>query len=476
MSEIVVHNTLITIGGYEENPRLERALSAWDESRHEVSFAAFRKVAMPDGSETMVVPRCYPLKWLREMYPGHDVLYADRDLTACRRVESACLHEPRDDLQREALEWLDGRQKFSQHVLELRTGMGKTYIALKYACDYGYATLVVVHNTNVLEQWLARIEELTDVDREEVGVIQGYRSLDECQEEPGLKFYVAIHRTLAGALERNSRRLMDFCRATEVGMKVIDEAHIEMYDTCRIDLHTDVPVSLYLTATAERTDWRENRLYGFLLPVYYAWGGGSAKVREEEKYHKVYAVEYSTGTPETVQVTMHTKHGFDLNMWAENSLSHGELLISMLMRYVTKFDEPGFTHCAVTKTLAQCSLVRNGLLASGIPEEEIGMFNSLGPKDKETRRRELLKRFVVTTDKSLGTAIDTDVDVVYNFVPISSRPVILQLMGRLRSHRAGIFVDFWDSSIEACAEMWKKRRAPMKKVAERFVKWKYKGE
>jgi len=476
MREIVVHNTLITVSEYEETPRIERTLSAWDESRHEVSFQAFRVVSMPDGSTTMVVPRCYPTKWLMEAFPDHRLIHAKRDLASPRRVDMNCLCDPRDDAQREALEWLDGREAFSQHVLELRTGMGKTYIALKYACDYGYATLVVVHNTNVLEQWLSRITELTDVDREEIGVVQGFKSLDKCASDPNLKFYVAIHKTLASAIERDPKSLMEFCKKTDVGMKIIDEAHIEMYDTCRVDLHSDVPVNLYLTATAERTNWRENKLYGFMLPVYYAWGGGSAKVSEEDKYHQVYSVRYETKTLQSTQVGMHNKHGFNLPKWAENSLGHLDVIFPMLIKYIGKFNEDGRIHCIVLKTLSQCSAFRAGLIASGIVDCDIGMFSSLGPKKKEERRQELYKRFVITTEKSLGTAIDTDIDVMYNFIPISSRPVILQLLGRLRNNRAAIFVDFTDSSIEACVEMMKRRRQYLRKVAVRYVEWKHKHQ
>ncbi|MCW3991417.1 MAG: DEAD/DEAH box helicase family protein [Candidatus Bathyarchaeota archaeon] len=70
--------------------------------------------------------------------------------------------------QREALEaWLDAGRR---GVIELPTGAGKTYIALKAMERLNVATLVVVPTLDLVDQWRGQLERLFKV---EVGVMGG---------------------------------------------------------------------------------------------------------------------------------------------------------------------------------------------------------------------------------------------------------------------------------------------------------------
>jgi hypothetical protein len=95
--------------------------------------------------------------------------------------------------------------------------------------------------------------------------------------------------------------------------------------------------------------------------------------------------------------------------------------------------------------------------------ESIGNFTSM--VDRDTRREELGRRVFVTTEKSLGVAMDTDVDVIHNLIPMASKSQILQLAGRLRSTGSGLFVSYVDESIEPCAGMGKIVFTTLKKIS-----------
>jgi hypothetical protein len=128
----------------------------------------------------------------------------------------------------------------------------------------------------------------------------------------------------------------------------------------------------------------------------------------------------------------------------------------------------------VLKSLDQCAAFYGGLIVRGLfEEEEIGMYNGLF-KNKKKRQDELKKPIFITTEKSFGAAIDTDIDCLLNLVPQSSESFSVQLLGRLRSRGKGIFVDFSDSSIESCEAAQKKRLSAIKKVSKQIVKWTYK--
>jgi superfamily II DNA or RNA helicase len=70
--------------------------------------------------------------------------------------------------QQEALEaWFDAGKR---GVIELPTGAGKTYIALKALENLNVSTLIVVPTLDLLDQWRRQLEVLFD---SEVGVVGG---------------------------------------------------------------------------------------------------------------------------------------------------------------------------------------------------------------------------------------------------------------------------------------------------------------
>ena len=46
--------------------------------------------------------------------------------------------------------------------MSIPPGGGKTVIAINYACRLGMKTLIIVHKSFLLDQWVERIQEYTD--------------------------------------------------------------------------------------------------------------------------------------------------------------------------------------------------------------------------------------------------------------------------------------------------------------------------
>lgn len=60
-------------------------------------------------------------------------------------------------------------------VLVLPTGAGKTCLGIKFICHLGKTALVIVPKDDLVQQWINRIISLTDIKREEIGIIQQNR-------------------------------------------------------------------------------------------------------------------------------------------------------------------------------------------------------------------------------------------------------------------------------------------------------------
>jgi len=58
-------------------------------------------------------------------------------------------------------------------ILQAKTGFGKTVVALKFAVNTPYKTLVIVPTTLLMKQWIERIQDFTGLKKDDIGIIQG---------------------------------------------------------------------------------------------------------------------------------------------------------------------------------------------------------------------------------------------------------------------------------------------------------------
>ena len=477
---ITAMSTMTVVREYDGCKKIERLLTIWDEVAHAEKGRFFRTtVDEKTQMGTIVVPRGFPIGILKRELRGHG--YREIGPTyEPRAMEIASTSEPKNRQQEEALAFLDDVDGRGRRTLNLRTDEGKTYIALRHICDLGRLGLVVVHNSQVLKQWMERITQLTDIRTEEIGVLKGHKSLDKYEPGGPHKIFVAMHRTLDSVIERDPPRLDRFCREHGIGVKVYDEAHLELRSIFTIDSYTDVPLTVYLTATANRTDWKEGRAFKYVIPIGDGekFGGGAEKVAKTHRYHMFRFVHYRTGTPFSEQAALHGRRGFDLNRWAKNSIrdERAEFLTSAVMDMIARVDSEWRArvaageaevddpprHCILLKTLDQCKHFGTVLEVLG---KEFGHFSGL-TKDQKERFEQLGKRYIVATEKSIGTAIDCEVDVMHCTVPMSSSSWFHQVVGRLRQRRMGLFVDYVDVSIEACEVIGRIQLKMAKRIAK----------
>jgi superfamily II DNA or RNA helicase len=325
-----------------------------------------------------------------------------------------------------------------------------------------------------MEQWLLRIQTLTDIKLEEIGILKGRESIDK-KKIDGKKIFIAIHRTLESVIENDPRRLDKFCKDHGIGIKVYDEAHFELKSIFTIDSFTDVPFTMYLTATASRTDWKEDRLFKYIIPIneLERFGGGAEKVHKSHRYHKFKFISYRTNTLFSEQAALQGRRGFDLNRWATNTLrdNRKEVFTTAVIDEIKRIDamtQPEGTtewpprHCIVLKSLEQCKEFKLALSEYG--DENVGMFSGI-TKDQKERYQELTKHIIIATEKSIGTAIDSDIDVLHCTVPMSSKSWFYQMVGRLRQHRMALFIGYVDVSIEACEVIGRIQKKLAKKIS-----------
>jgi superfamily II DNA or RNA helicase len=145
-------------------------------------------------------------------------------------------------------------------VLNIPTGGGKTICAINTICQRKQKTLIIVHTSLLLNQWIDVLQKFTNLKKEDIGVIGG-----------GKKDVKSVTVAMIQTLSK--------CVGTvkgEFGYVVVDESHIlpaqRMFDTVS---QLDSKYMLGMTATPTRRD-------GLAKLIYMALGDQTASVDRKD--------------------------------------------------------------------------------------------------------------------------------------------------------------------------------------------------
>lgn len=149
-------------------------------------------------------------------------------------------------------------------MLCLPTGYGKTSVALYIASQMQTRTLIVVHKTCLLDQWLQRINQF--LPNATTGLIQGSKVDVEGKDIVLVMLQTAVSR------EYGSDLLAGF------GMVIVDECHhIGAAVFSQVMMQVNCPYVLGLSATPNRKDGLSNVIHWFLGDIFYQMQRQSSK-------------------------------------------------------------------------------------------------------------------------------------------------------------------------------------------------------
>jgi len=166
---------------------------------------------------------------------------------------------------------------------------------------------------------------------------------------------------------------------------------------------------------------------------------------------------------------MYNRYGFSVNDFYHYVFDNDDKLIQFL-KIIKKIMD-----LCINKKGKIAILVHNiehvevlqEFLSEIYPDKEIGLFYS--KIKKELLKNELEKKIIISTDKSLGKAIDIpNLRFLISTIPTSSDIVLHQISGRLRKlpDREVMYFDLTDIGFHACKAQQKKRKAYMRHRAK----------
>lgn len=354
-------------------------------------------------------------------------------------------------------------------ILHAATAFGKTVVCCDMIARRGVSTLILVDRTDLMNQWLKRLDEFLDIDEE----------LPEYQTKTGntrkrkslIGNLQGAHDTLTGivdvAMIRSLKKKDGFHpMLKEYAQIYFDECHHAASDSAIEVLQEINAKYVYgVTATPKRGDGKE-KINEFLLgPIRYRF---TAKDRAEEQNidHLVYPRFTRTVKPHHLSKTPYGNDAYEL-------IRNNDVRDEQIIRDVADCVQAGRTPVVLTKYVDHAKKLSERL--KQYADRLILLTGANGTKARRAQVDELNKvddsdsLILVGTGSLLGEGFDFPrLDTLFMATPVSGENVVEQYVGRLNRDYDGkenvIVYDYVDSHIPKFDKMYAARLKAYKKI------------
>lgn len=176
-----------------------------------------------------------------DLFAGERVQDVMADGVGVRFPKQVALRPEQEPLVERILQLRDDGE--TDFIVKAATGKGKTVCALAVAARMGTATVVVVDQENLMEQWVARAKEHLGLRDDQIGIVQGSRV-----EFAGKALVICMIQTLV-------RKVLPQEFYNRFGLAVFDESHTTGAPTfSRVLMMFPARLRIGLSATPMRRD------------------------------------------------------------------------------------------------------------------------------------------------------------------------------------------------------------------------------
>ena len=471
---IVIRRGHIAVTNYHigDNPGFEKSLSVWNEMYWRYEVVGFYYVK---ELKEIRVNRSYNLWLLARFFPRIPVK-VDPDVYDADQIDVKLLTSPRDDVQKLCIAFIAAQAQYedtinaTQKFIQLPPGSGKTYSICSATCFYKARTVVIMPLSVLVEQWIDSYTTFTNIKKEEILYVKGSKKCEEIRQglHQDKKVFLFLVDTITSYHERyGSLKTMEMFENTHAFLLGVDECHLDLRALSIILAMQNFGLTIFLTASPDRTNPKESKIYKNLfhdLPVF-----GGDVLHKDEKYLNVIVKEYRyRPSPEAMQ-RMNTKMGLNGKAY-ETELIHA-----------TEYERKDFEDAFIVmlkwinerilkrhRVLVLCSTIEGteylaNLCKKVFDKDEVASY--YGTMKKEAKKTALTKRIICATSSSCGTGFDMPGMVCcFNIMTYSSNVSAIQLSGRVRKPKDGspaIYCEFVNCAYYKCMNQYKARKAKL---------------
>lgn len=310
---------------------------------------------------------------------------------------------------------------------------GKTYMAIRSIIAIGKRTLIVVP-ASLIKQWTLSIEAMSDA---KIGIIQGSKTIYDIiasgyaiDSDILLASISTMYEYASGTSDTYSIAppVRSFIKGIKVGVKIVDECHLNFSANNLIDIQSDVEHNIYLSATYLRSSKNSRAIFRRIYPDEIKYNGN-----DYNKYVNITECRYTVGPINPNFVT--TNRGWSQYKYEKFLLRS----ITKISDYLHRVLHPVVEHYYVSKRKpGQKLLILVGL--TEFAEFLTQWFKSMYPDLISTafiygteEASVLESDIIVSTIGSAGTGKDIKgLRTMILFHSFSSETLTYQTIGRLR--------------------------------------------
>ena len=464
MKSIIVKHSHLELPEYilGDCPKLEKSLSYWDPNLYKYIPAGYEYDL---ENEILYVPRGLDINFVAKLTGRKLEVKKDENKPAVANIK--LLSKPRDDNQVKGINFLVGLEEFSdtanysQKVLILPPGTGKTFISIASFSMLREKAIVITHLNRISLQWIESLKKFTQITDDDIYIFEGSKSITKLLEEYKknkvipYKLFFANHATILSYGDRYGwDKVNELFEIIKVGIKIFDEAHLNFANILRIDFHTNVKKTFYLTATFRRTDQKVQKVFDIAFKNVRKYG---TELKVDRK-HINYVINYFNSKPPTaLKYSFHGNRGFKIHPYS-NYLVENEIFYNALYKLLDQFTTFEGSVLILVASIEGCNLVKS-YVQNRYPDENVTVLHSKVDKDK--RELAMEGSIIISTIQSFGTGVDLrGLRFCINTIPYSSTVTADQLSGRLREYDSesySIYVDMIDKGFVEIESMRKRR-------------------
>lgn len=358
---------------------------------------------------------------------------------------------------------------------------------------FGAKALIIMHRDTLRGQWSKSLYDLNGFPRDRVHEITSSEEFEAiCYNRHNFDYdiYLMTHATFKAGVKRvgDTKPVSDFIKNLGIGVKVIDEAHLEFKDTLLMDFLFNVRRNIYLTATDGRSQRSENTIFKhvFSNATFY-------KKKEEHGNHPDKWVEYITiqvNTHVPISIYRYRVNGFkgmsavSYGKWViqrDKKQTHFKVCKELLREiYANEPTAKVIVFMPLIELCNECALFLNDLNYDETFKYDLTIRTINSHNTKAVNETNKSADVIVTTIQSLGTGLDikgiTDIICCSPFV---SKITAQQVFWRIRYiDKKCHYYDIIDTSVQTDIFWWRSRSKMLKSMATKYIQltWEEDGE
>ena len=467
-NNIIIRNVDIRSVEYD---KFVKAYSEWNKLLHKYESNIINKI----GND-IYIPSSIGVDIIKRFFPTKEVVISYNNTVKPKQLVYTMLHKPRDEIQQSAITFLQNMKtdnNCKQRFLALVTGSGKTFVTITMIGWLRVKSLIVVDTERLATQWKEEFLKHSNIDPNRIIILSGADSIEEAiNNSSNYDVFIGMHATLLNVMKEDYNAMNNLMAKLGIGFRIFDEAHTHFKNICKINALSNVEYTLYLTATPSRSAFRDDQLYGKVFRKIPYFNG--KELNPITNYCDVILYKFDSEPDERTKYSCKTQMGFSAQLWARWIEGGGyDNYLECLKDIFTNFKlkERDKKIAIILPTINLIEKTKQDL--EDFLNVDVGLFVGSHSSGKsvsiEEKTSALEKKVFITNTKMFDKAIDVpDLEILINFVPMTSEVTLEQLMGRIRyrADKAHIFIDITDVGFPSCKKQLYTRKQFYKKHAK----------